>query len=150
MGALRPARNGARKQVLSWVGGAHMTGLEIGKTRPKGIHSDGCSSHLVPSPPQLYSHLLSLSLILHHLNTLRITHFILGSEHGHQPASWRRGRAARAEFSCISWAASPATVRGALSSCLGLWIRDERNPLAATVEGCKQWLPLNFYFLFCF
>lgn len=127
-----------------------MTGLEIGKIRPKGIHSDGSSSHLVPSPSQLYNYLLSLSLILHRLNTLRITHFILGSEHGHQPAPWRRGRAAPAEFSCISWAASPPTVRDAPSPCLGLWVREGRNPLAATVEGCKQWPPLNFYFLFFF
>lgn len=127
----RRARNGTLKQVLSVTGGAHMTGLKIDKIQPKRMYSLGCSLYSVPFPSLPHNYFLLSSLLSGHLNTSRITNFILDSEH-EQTSSAGKRESALAGFSSITWAASPATIQDALNSCLGLRIREEKNPLAGS------------------
>lgn len=115
MEAPRKARNGALKQVLSWTGRAHRTGLAADTVRSKGTYLDGCSSHFAPSPFQLFNYFLSLSLLLDHLHTLR-THVILGSE---QQQTCSVGK--KKNCPCCTLPRSPRSLpsqsQGALSSC---------------------------------
>lgn len=142
MEASRPARNGALKQVLSWTDRTHFTGLRLVRTDQKARIQNGAHYTLYLL---FLRQIIISSLLLSHLNTLRITHVItLGSEHGSCSALKVRGSAALATLSCHSWGCFELLPWGHGSEMKGIL----HSWLWTTLLGQSHWLPLCFSFLF--